>query len=87
MKNGKDYVMPCDKFQIKANMIHKAVWWVIATGVTVTLGLVSVIYANINNKIDSKADKAVVQQMQIELHDLWLMHVREGYKSSISKGN
>ena len=83
MKIEKFKPIPCDEHQLKSIMVHKTLWWILGTMFTLTMGLVGVIYSSVDSRINSKADKALVEQMQTEVHDLWLMHINEGYKSKL----
>jgi len=75
--------IPCNEHQLKSIITHKAFWWVLATSITIIIALNGIIYSSVSSRIDGKADRELVMQMQTELHDLWLMHVKEGYKSSL----
>jgi hypothetical protein len=42
---------------------EKAVYWVLGACFTVLVGLISVVYANIEKEIDKKADKVMVDHL------------------------
>jgi hypothetical protein len=66
-------------------VMPKVLAWGTGVLVTMILGLMGVVYSSVDKRIDAKADNSVVLQMQKEVHDMWLEHVRAGMKTGEKK--